>query len=429
MNQFIALLILLVLSGVFSGSETALVALSQARVEGLVKEGRHGAQALLRLKGDPSRMLITILIGNNLVNIAASSLATVIAVRWFGHLGPGLAVGTLTILILAFGEITPKTLATRHAESVSLFIAPLMLGFMRLIFPFVWIFEQLTDWVHRLAGGHQDPTVTESELISMAGHGDEEGTIEHQEREMIERVFAFNDLTVRDVMTPREQILALEGTRTVEEVLPEVMRGSYSRIPIFEKEPGEIRKVLHLRDLLEAAVHGNMDKSLNDIAHDIEFVPHFQTLDQLFAALSRKKRHMAVVVDEYGMVRGIVTLEDLLEELVGEIYDESDTAPQGITQVSENEIEVAGTLEVRMVEEFFDVELSGKPTDTVNLWILHDTERIPRTGERFIIDGLAVKVEEASRRRIERVRLKRPQTTRKPQAQHSPPGDETEPAK
>jgi CBS domain containing-hemolysin-like protein len=310
-----------------------------------------------------------------------------------------------------------------------LFIAPLLLGFMRLIFPFVWIFEQLTDWVHRRAGGQRDPTVTESELISMAGHGDEEGTIEHQEREMIERLFAFNDLTVRDVMTPLEQIFTLEGTRTVEEVLPEVMRGSYSRIPIFEKEPGEIRKVLHLRDLLEAAAQGNMDKSLNDIAHDIEFVPQYQTLDQLFAALRRKKRHLAVVVDEYGMVRGIVTLEDLLEELVGEIYDESDTAPQGITQVSENEIEVAGTLEVRVVEEFFDMELSGKPTDTVNLWILHDTERIPRTGERFTIEGLAVKVEEASRRRIKRVCLKRPQIIPESEEQHSPPGDETESAK
>ena len=411
MNEFIALLLLLVFSALFSGSETALVALSQARVEGLVRERRHGAQALLRLKKDSSRMLITILIGNNLVNIAAASLATVIAVRWFGHLGPGLAVGTLTVLILIFGEITPKSLAIRYAERISLFVAPPILGFMRLIFPLVWLFEQFTDWVHTRTGVEGDPIVTESELISMAGHGEEEGTIEHEEREMIERVFAFGDLTVRDVMMPRAQIFALEGARTVADALPDVMRGSYSRIPIYDKQPDDIRKVLHLRDLLNAAAKGNMGTVLKDIAHDVEFVPQYQPVDELFGLLRRKRQHLAVVVDEYGVVRGIVTLEDLLEELVGEIYDESDTRLQEVTQLSDTEIAVEGTVEVRVVEEFFDKKLSGKPTDTVNFWILNHAERIPETGEHFIIDELSVEVQKASRRRIERVRLSRPETT------------------
>ncbi|MEN8803169.1 MAG: DUF21 domain-containing protein, partial [Thiogranum sp.] len=152
MTDIISLLFLLFFSGVFSGSETALISLSLARVEGLVKERRNGARTLYRLKKNPSRMLTTILIGNNLVNIAASVMATVIATRWFGSSGPGIAVGTLTILILVFGEITPKSLATRHAERISLFIAPPMLAFMRLIYPLVWMFDRFTAWVHRLSG-------------------------------------------------------------------------------------------------------------------------------------------------------------------------------------------------------------------------------------------------------------------------------------
>jgi len=421
MNELVALLTLLILSGVFSGSETALVTISLGRAEGLAKEDRSGAHALLRLKQDPTRMLITILIGNNLVNIAAASLATVVATQWFGHLGPGLAIGVLTVLILIFGEITPKSLATRYAERISLFIAPPLLGLMRLIFPLVWIFQQFTNWVHQHSGANSDPMVTESELISMAGHGEKEGTIEPEEREMIERIFAFGELMVRDVMTSHDQIFSLNGARTVADVLPEAMQGSYSRIPIFEGHPNEIVKVLHLRGLLEAAVQGKMDVPLKEISQDIEVVPQYQRIDKLFATMCRKKRHIAIVVDEYGVLRGIVTLEDLIEELVGEIYDESDTAPHAISRVSENEISVEGSMEVRLVEEFFNLEFSGKPTDTVNFWILNYTKRIPEAGEHFTIDGLGVTVEKASHRSINRVVLSRPMDLDKGVAPQSRP--------
>jgi len=405
MNEILFLLFLLVLSGVFSGSETALVALSLGRVEGLAKEGRRGAQTLLRLKQDPTRMLITILIGNNLVNIASASLATVVATRWFGNLGPGLAVGVLTILILIFGEITPKSLATRYAERISLFIARPLYRLMQLLFPLVWLFQKFTDLIHRLAGTANDPTVTELELISMAGFGAEEGTIEHEEREMIERVFSFGDLTARDVMTPHDQIFSLDGALTVADALSEVMNKPYSRILIYEGQPDEIAKLLHLRDLLDMAAKGNMDALLSDISHDVEFVPQYQKINELFTTLRRRRQHLAVVVDEFGVIRGIVTLEDLIEELFGEIYDESDKAPQTIRKVSENEAKVEGSIELREVMEFFDVKLPGKQTDTVNFWILDHAKRIPEAGESFIIDGLVVRVEEATRRRINRVVL------------------------
>ena len=402
MSQFFLLLVLLFLSGLFSGSETALVTLSMGRVQSLVKEGRHGAHALFQLKSDPSRMLITILIGNNLVNIAASAMATVLATEWFGSLGPGIAVGVLTILILIFGEITPKSLATRYAERISLSIAPLMYALMRLIYPLVWLFSLFTNWVHQVTGIEGDPRVTESELIIMAEHGVEEGTIEYDEREMIERVFAFNDLEAKDVMTPRSQVLSLDGALPVGKVLPQASYLRYSRIPVFENHPHDIHKVVYLRDILEAYAEGQTDVLLRDIAHEPDFVPENQPIDELFAKLRNKKRRLVMVVDEYGVVQGIVTLEDLLEELVGEIYDESDK-PQGVEVLSADKIAVDGIVELRVIEEYFNIELSGKPTDTVNLWILNHTERIPEKDEHFIIDDLQVTVAKATRRRIRQV--------------------------
>ncbi len=411
MIDFAVLLILLILSGLFSGSETALTSLSMARVEGLVKDGRHGASALSRLKSSPTQMLITLLIGNNLVNIGASAMATVIAVQRLGTLGPGIAVGVLTLLILVFGEVTPKSLALRYAVRISLAVAPLMLGFRRLTFPLVWMLERFTLWIHRQIGIGGDPSVTESELLSLIEFGTKEGAIEREEQTLIQRVFDFGDLRVKDVMTHRQRIFALEGSRSIRETLPAILEESYSRIPIFEEHPDDIRKLVYLRDVLAAVANDNLDAALNSIAHEPIFVFENQPIDELFTHLTLEKRHLAIVVDEYGAVQGLVTLEDLLEELVGEIYDETDETPTEIKVISENQIVVSGTSELRIIEEYFHIELSGKPTDTVSRWILTSTERIPEVGEQLNIDGLEVQVEKASRRRILQIMLSRAQAT------------------
>ena len=408
MGESVLLVLLLILSGIFSGSETALVVISMARVDALVKDGRRGARALARLKRDPSRMLTTILIGNNLVNIGASVLATVIATRLFGAAGPGIAVGVLTLVILVFGEITPKSLATRFSERISLFIALPLLGFMRLIYPLVWIFGHFTSWVHRVTGGRSDPVVTESELISMLDYGEREGAIEHEEREFIERVFSFNDLHVRDVMTPNDRIFALDGELTIDEALSEVTRGTFSRIPLYETHAGNLKKVLFLRDLLEAVAAGKTGLRLIDIAHDLMYVPQQQKISELFQQFRESNRQFASVVDEYGTVRGVVTMEDLMEELVGEIYDESDVEPVEMVVISDDEISIDGNAEIRTVEEFFGIDLPGKPTDTVGFWVLSHVEYIPREREVFTIDGLEVEIVKASSRRIDGVSIRRP---------------------
>jgi CBS domain containing-hemolysin-like protein len=415
LQELLTLLVLLLLSGLFSGSETALVSISLARAEALNREGRRGAAALYLLKSNPSRMLITILIGNNLVNIAASAIATVLATRWFGHLGPGIAVGVLTVLILVFGEITPKSLATRYSERLSLLTAPVMVAFMRGILPLVWIFNKFTTWVQQMSGGVGDPMVTEAELISMTEHGEEEGTIESDEREMIERVFILNDLKAGDVMTPMRRVFALDGRRPIADILPEVLARSYSRIPLYGDDSNEILKVLFLRDLFDAVAAGETSADAFSIAREPLYVPENQKVDLLLTLLRRQKQHMAVVVDETGYWHGVVTLEDLLEELVGEIYDEVDEMPDQQMVLSENSILVDGHVELRVVEDFFDTELPGKPTDTVNRWILEHTERIPSQDECFVLDGLEIRVQNASERRIRQVIL-----TRVPGSQSEP---------
>ena len=408
MMELVTLLVLLVFSGIFSGSETALIALSMARVESLVQEGRAGAKALYQLKKDPSRMLTTILIGNNLVNIAASALATVMATREFGSAGPGIAVGMLTLFILVFGEITPKSMATRFPERISLFVAFPLLVFMRLLYPLVWFFGNFTSWVHHLTGGKGDPTVTEQELIGMLGYGVDEGAIEQNERKIIERVFAFNDLKVRDVMTPKGKIFSLDETLTVAAAIPMVLQERYSRFPLFTGQNDNFTRVLYLRDLLRASANGQLEEQLGNIAHTPLFVSQYQAIDDLFATLRRRNRLFSIVVDEYGDVRGIATLEDLLEELVGEIYDESDVEPREVDSISGNEILTEGATELRVVEDCFDIELPGKPTDTVSLWILNHTEYIPREGETFTIDNLEVNIIKASDRSIDQVNIRRP---------------------
>jgi CBS domain containing-hemolysin-like protein len=409
MNDVINLAILLLLSGIFSASETAMVTLSLARADSLLKEGRAGAAALVMLKRNPSRMLTTILIGNNLVNIAASALATVMATSYFGNeLGPGIAVGAITLLILVFGEVTPKNIATRYAERLSLLFAPFINFLGKIFFPLVWLFEQLTQSIHNWTGAEPDPTITHKELIQLAGHGEVEGTIEKDEREMIERIFSFSELKAEDVMTPRGDVFMLDGNLPLNSVLTQIIDEAYSRIPLYENDSREITKVLQFREILIALAQNKADAKLSSLAFDPVFCPGNQPVDELLARLRQHKQHLTVVVDEHGAMIGVVTLEDLLEEVVGEIYDETDDLPDEYMLLADNKILVEGSAELRVVENFFGIDLPGKPTDTLNLWILEHVERIPKEDERFELDGLSVLIQSASSSRIDKIIIERP---------------------
>lgn len=409
MTDLVILLVLFLLSGFFSGCETALTSISRARVSAFLAEKRTGAAALEKLKSNTNRMLIAILIGNNLVNIAASAMATVIATERFGHIGPGLAVGVLTIIILVFGEITPKTFAVRYSGPIGLFVAPPLLLFTYLALPFIWVLERLTVFLHGLTRVQTEPTVTDLDLIHMAEHGTQEGTIEPEERKMIERVLAFENQRVGDVMIPRHQVFLLDEERTIGEVLPDIVARGYGRIPLLTAAEDSINRVTSLRDIFGEVIQGNLEKPLKAVAHDTPlYAPLNQPIVELFPTLREHERQMVVVVDEYGGLEGILTLEDMLEELVGEIHDEQYRPERRAQPLSDAELLVDATEELRVVQDFLRVKLTGKPTDPVSLWILDHIEYIPAVGERFVIDGLEVVVEKASRRRIKQVRVRRP---------------------
>jgi len=405
MNDILILVSLLFLSGAFSGSETALTAVTLARAEALAKERQGGAKALLYLKQNSTSMLITLLIGNNFINIGASAFATVVATEHLGALGPGVAVGVLTFLILVFGEITPKSLAIRHSVRTSLAVAPIILFLMRILFPLVWVFEQLITLVYKMTNIKSTPTVTESEVMGLLVHGTQEGTIEKEEAKIIERVFAFNDLVVADVMTSRHKIFALNEEMTIKEALPKIVEVGFSRVPVFCGSVENISHIVHWHDIATAIANNQIDKPLKEIGIDPIFSPHNQPIDHLFADFQRQKRHLTIVVDEHGNLRGLATMENLLEELVGEIYDESDKKrSSGIKTVSDG-IEVDGGVELGLIKEFCKTDLRGKNSDSVSRWIVNDIERIPETNERFEIDGLTVEIKQASGRRIHKVKI------------------------
>ena len=252
-----------------------------------------------------------------------------------------------------------------------------------------------------------DPIITEMELISLAEHGEVEGTIDADEREMIERVFILDDLKASDVMTPRGDVFLLNSKLRLKDVIDDLIGASYTRIPLYNGYPDQIEYILYLRSVLVALAHGRTDVQLKELANDPLFCHESQPIDELLTVLRKSKQHMAIVVDEHGTTQGAVTLEDLLEELVGEIYDESDELPDEYMRLSKGKILVDGGSELRVVESFFGIDLPGKPTDTVSRWILLHTNRIPETDENFVFDGLEVTIHSATTSHIEQLIVKR----------------------
>jgi CBS domain containing-hemolysin-like protein len=275
----------------------------------------------------------------------------------------------------------------------------------------VWVLERLTVSLQKLSKASTDPTVTEVELISLAEHGAEEGTIEPDEKDMITRIFAFTDLRARDVMIPARKVFILDKDCTIEDALPKIVAHPYTRIPLRSGDSPDvvIEQVVYLRDVLSELYKGHKKKRLTVIAHDTPlFVTRNQPIEQLFETLRGHEERPVVVVDEFGALQGMFTLEDMLEELVGEIHDETNKAGRWVHEVKQGALVLKGTEKLRTVEEHLSAYLDGKPTDSVSHWILEHVEHIPRAGEQFTIDGVEVRIDKASMRRIQRVRLSCP---------------------
>lgn len=401
--DLVAVLACILFSAFFSGIEIAFFSVSELKLRAMAESGDGKAKMAHYLRSNPQRLLSTILIGNNLANIAAASLATLIALRLFGSHAVAIVTALLTLIILIFGEIVPKTLATKHALAVTLWVAYPIYGLEKLLTPILFALEPL---IVKLTGGRglSVPFATEEELKMVLDESEKTGVLETDEVQMIKNVFLLNDITAEDTMTPRTYMFALDGNLTIEAAKKELFNSIHSRIPVFDRSPDNIIGVLYKTSALKRLAEDEGAARLSDIANPPLFVPSGKPADELMKQFQQEKRHMAIVVNEFGEVIGLVTLEDLLEEVVGEIMDETDITEELIKRIGKNQILVDGRTEVRRVNEFFKVDL-GNDAKTVSGLIQEHLGRIPATGESVQIGRCRLVVHEADPKSIKRVQI------------------------
>jgi CBS domain containing-hemolysin-like protein len=400
------LALLLALSGFFSGAEIAFFSISQTRARSLAEEGNRGANALVRLKANPERLLITILIGNNVANIGAASVATYAATQLFGSVGIGLATGVMTLLVLFFGEIGPKSFAVSNSMRLSLGAAPIIETLQRALFPLVTPLERITRWILPQAkdgsGG-----VSEMEIRRLSQMAYLSGMIDERERRLIEQAFLLDTTKARDAMTPRVEIFAWPETLTVGEIADELRSLPYSRIPIYEDTVDMITGVVHLRDLYQAISSGRRLSTLRELAREPFVVPEMMPLSTLLEEFQNRRIHLGIVVDEYGGTDGLITLEDILEELVGEIHDEMDVPEEQIVRLGRNKILVDASAELRDINHFFNTAFPIDEHRSLNGYLLNELGRVPEQGETIEREGVRIEVLGASDTQITHCRLVR----------------------
>lgn len=387
--QIILLLILLFLSGFFSSSETAFFSISRARAHHMAKEGGRVNLLILKMKEKPHRLLSTVLIGNNLVNIAASAMATAMAIDFFQNRAVGIVTGIMTLVILVFGEILPKTIATRNNVAVARLVVFPIYWCSILFRPLIW----LLDFIPLLAGRVKPvPSITEEELISIVEVGNEEGEIREEERELIQNIFEFDDISAYEIMIPRPDmfVVDLEGTISLEAVL----ESGFSRIPVVQGSMDMVVGVLHVGDLFRFHVANGRFPDPKEVMRKPYFIPESKKINTLLTQFKVSKQHMAIVVDEYGGVAGLVTLEDVLEELVGDISDESDKDEEEyIRVVGPEEWIMLGKVSVEEANEVLPSPLEDSPDyDTISGFLLHQIGRIPKEGHFFDVPPYGITV-------------------------------------
>lgn len=412
-----AFLVLLAFSAFFSASETALSSANKIRLKNRAEAGERRAGTALHLADDFDRTLSTILVGNNVVNIASASLATIIATTLLGPNGAAIATAVVTVLVLIFGEILPKSYAKDDAENVSMLVAGPLQWIKSLLTPVVWLFVQ----IKRLFTGRRStelnvqPSVTEEELKTIIDTVEEEGVLDRRETDIIQSVIDFNTITVQDILVPRVDMAAVEVRTSGEDIVSLCMHKGFSRIPVYEGTIDNIIGVLYVKDLLACLSKGR-EIQARRIKRDVLFVYRTRRINDLLADLRHRKQHMAIVTDEHGGTVGLVTMEDILEELVGEIWDETDQAQTPIRRIDAARWLVEG--DVRIEELFDELHFIDKKFDcaatTVAGWVLDELEHIPAVGEHFTYKQLLVAVHEMDDQRIETVTVTHMSTEKQP---------------
>lgn len=408
--EILSLAVLIGLSGFFSGLEVALVGVRKSKVVQMLNEGKKGAKALHRLKTNPGWMMSSVNLGNNLVNVGASALATSLAIRIFGNDGLGIAIGVMTFLILIFGEITPKTYCNANSTKVALRYAPALLGFSYAFYPVVKFFEIITKGVVRITGSsYVPPPITEEEIRGVIEQGLEEKAIEKEEMELVRGALQFDDTVIRSVMTPRTKMFSLNSKMMLFEALPQINQSGHSRIPIYGTGKDDIVGFIHITDVLKELEKDNKMASLEQVARKPVFVSQEKMVSSMLKEMQGRKTHMAIVLDEHGGVEGLVTLEDLLEEVVGEIEDETDIVKSAdYEKIDQNTIMTSGDIEIDQINKIFQTRIPEGDDYASLSGLLHKRlQDIPQEGNKLEVDGLRIIVEKMSKNRPEKIRIEK----------------------
>ena len=376
----------ILLSAFFSSSKVALISITRAKVRTLVSDGRSGSDQLFQLKQNQGPILITILIGNTIVNVAAASMATSIALEAFGNPGLGIAIGGTVLLLLIFGEIGPKLLVTRYAEPLALRVASPIIFFSKIFAPVLWISDRVSrSLIPR--NSTNELTVTEDEIREWIDVGMEEGTIEQEEQEMLYNVLELGDTTAREVMTPRVDVAMIEDTSTLESSLTIFHETGFSRLPVYHEKIDNLTGVLNIKDVYTVIVGNKKDVKISDLMYDPYFVPETKKIDDLLKELQLRKVPMAMVMDEYGGFVGVVTVEDILEELVGDILDEFDDEEPELTRAGEGIYVLDARMWVDDLNEQLEIALPTSDTyETIGGLLIEQLGHIPHPGETVRIE-------------------------------------------
>ena len=408
--QLIILAVLILLSALFSSAETSLTTSNKLKIQSLADQGSKRARILLKISEDSGKMLSAILIGNNLVNNAATALTTSLIIQLFGNSAVGIATGVITLLILIFGEISPKTLATIHSEKMALLYAPLIHFLMKIFTPVIFIVNKLSMGVLFLLRVNPDQkvnTMTEHELRTIVDVSHEDGVIESEEKEMIYNVFDMGDAKAKDIMVPRVHVTFADINSTYYELIEIFREDKFTRLPIYEETTDNVVGTINMKDLLLYNYNDKKEFHVRDILREAYFTYEYKSISELLVEMRQASINIAIVLDEYGETAGLITLEDLLEEIVGEIHDEYDeNEEEFVRQINDREYIIEGSMNLDDLNDSLGLNLSSEDYDSLGGFIIEHLDRLPEQGDELTTDdGIRLVVDALQKNRVESVHL------------------------
>ncbi len=400
---YLIIAVLVMLSAFFSGTETAFSSLSKVRIKTLIEDGNKRAVQAMKVYEKYDRAISAILIGNNIVNIGSSSLATIICIAFFGSAGSAVSTVVMTIIVLIFGEVLPKAIAKNNADSIALAVAPILLGFMKILTPFTAFFSGLIALVNKvlLRNKKEQPSVTEDELKIILEEIEDEGVLNEHDSKLMQSALDFTQVAVDEVLTPRVDVVAAEEHDSAEHIKELFLSEGYSRIPVYRKDMDHILGVINSKDFFKVYFDAPEKVSVESLLQPVLYVPPKKLIAPLMKELQRRKMHMAIVTDQYGGTIGIATLEDMIEEIIGEVWDENDEVETEFIKQDDTHYLASGDMNISDLFEQFEMEEPEELTvNTVGGWVQSNLDRMPQVGDSFVYDTLSVRVEQVQNKRV-----------------------------